>query len=108
MTVWEVIKIINGFQDIIDIMRSNPKRDIFVARFNPFGHTCYEVFFDIKVSDADDNLLKIELWINMGYLNHSGYHTGFKFTVTLDEFETFAKAIKSEFEIILSKFKQRW
>lgn len=100
-TVWEVKKIINGFQGIIDIMRNNPKRDIFEARFYPFEHACYEVFFDIKVSDADDNLLEIELWINMGYLNHSGYHTGFRFTVTLDEFREFTDGLRSEYENII-------
>ncbi len=61
LTVWEAKKIINGFQDIIDTMRSNPKRDIFDARFNSFKHTCYEVFFDIKVSDADDKLITASL-----------------------------------------------
>lgn len=104
LTMWEAKKIINGFQDIINIMKDNPKLNIFEARFKPFEHTCYEVFFDIKVFDADVDLLGIELWVNMGYINHSGYHTGFRFDVTLDEFETFTKAMKSELEIILSKF----
>jgi len=83
-------------------MNSSPKRDIFEARFSPFEHTCYEVFFDIKISDADDNLLEIELWINMGYLNHSGYHTGFRFTVTLYEFRKFTDGLRSEFDSIIA------
>lgn len=42
LTVWEVKKIINGFQEIISIMKSNTKRDIFEARYKPFEHTSYE------------------------------------------------------------------
>lgn len=104
LTVWEVKKIINGFQAILDTMLKNQKREIFEARFNPFKHTSYEVFFDITVSDADVDLLKIELWINMAYLNHSGYHTGFRFTVTLDEFKRFTEGLRADFEGIIAHF----
>jgi hypothetical protein len=83
-------------------MLKNPKRDIFEARFKPFEHTSYEVFFDFKVSDADVDLLEIELWINMAYLNHSGYHKGFRFTVTLDEFKSFTEGLKCEFNSIMA------
>jgi hypothetical protein len=107
LTVWEAKKIINSFQDIIDIMRSNTKRDIFEARFKTFEHTSYEVFFDIKVSDADVDLLEIELRINMGYLTHSGYNTVFRFTVTLDEFEELTDGLKTEFYTILKTVEGR-
>jgi hypothetical protein len=66
LTVWEVKKIISGFQYIVNIMRSNPQRDIIEARLKPFEHTCYEVFFDIKVIDADDDLLEIEYGLIWG------------------------------------------
>lgn len=102
LTVWEVKKIINGFQEIISIMKSNTKRDIFEARYKPFEHTSYEVFFDIKVSDADVDVLEIELWINIAYLKQPGYDAGFRFTVTLHEFEDFTECLKSEFENIMS------
>ncbi len=105
--MWEIKKIIDGFQHIINTMKNNTKRSIFEERYKPFEHTSYEVFFHLKISDADVDLLEIELWINMAYLNQSGYDTGFRFPVTLSEFVDFTESLKSEFTDVLSSFEKQ-
>jgi len=103
-TVWETKKIIDGFDNIIGVMRINSERDIFKPRFELFVHTCYEVFFDLEISDADTELLEIGLWLNMGYINNSGYHTGFRFNVSLEEFIIFTEQLRSQFREIMSVY----
>jgi hypothetical protein len=99
-TIWEIEKMINGFEHIVSIMRQNPTRNIFEERFISFEHTCNEVYFDIKVSDADDNLIQIELWLNIAYFGIGGYKKGVSFDVYLDDFEIFTKGLKNQFNTI--------
>lgn len=102
-TVWEVKKIINGFKNIVKIMKSNVQRDIYKERFEPFEHICYEVYFEIKVFDVASDELEVELWLNMAYIKPSGYKMGVRFNVLIDEFSDFVEGFEVQFKDILSR-----
>lgn len=99
-SLYEIQRLITEFERIIKQKANNIK----VETYDFYSS---EAYFEWIISDPlEEKQLTFELWINIGTYTKGrsyGYDKGYRFEVSIEEFENFTKDLKKELHSLLSK-----
>jgi len=104
LNLYEIQQFFDGINILLSKINKRCNHYTSLNDFEKYSFYALECYFNFSITDAGDNMMIFEIWLNMGEMTGgkiTGYEKGIRFNVKRNDLENFLFELKSQLQSLL-------